>query len=646
MKITSIQIYGYRSFAPRNDAKSYFTFESNIVALIGKNGVGKTNALEAISRLKFFTDDVVNVIPPSAVNQNTGGTPDLTVHAELDDADIAELGSSLAAPIKDRHTGCVWRYKPEKRITTLDYFGAFFDIMQTHPSMLAIKQEVRELADYLEKEVKIGTREYRDLVSALSDYDRLYVPRLRAIVAWGVQNLPGRVNAQWKDRVVPLLERFADSTCEKYEAFARISPHVCKFEDTAEFPDSYRLDDIVALDRGGRMPHNDRVALDRLLDAIGSSRQKIIEAFEEQNAQANTGLRGTIRNAVRKLSRDFNKWYMNGTAGVELDVGFDGRVLKLDVNNADMPGSVMWSDANAGMRWYFSAFLELQRALKFRNVIILVDEPANHLHVNAQREALTLLQNLARDGRYVVYTTHSPYMLDKDRLGDVRAVVREGSASAIRTITAVEDVDCRHEALTPVFHAIGCSMSAGLTPDATRRNALVEGITDYLYLNAMQDAFGVEPSERLNIIPCQGAPSLPYVVPLFIGWGLPFSVLVDGDDAGKDAYDRIHKAYGPEIGVLFLGGKMGRQIEDFLSENDYRLVCGDKLDPDRGKAKSAKARRFASMVKSGDLVPDTETRRKFAWLLDQLFRCADPIDFWDVYVPEEVEDEVVQGDEI
>ena len=41
----------------------------------------------------------------------------------------------------------------------------------------------------------------------------------------------------------------------------------------------------------------------------------------------------------------------------------------------------------------------------------MLDEPGVYLHVNAQRELLTLLKSLCNNGSQVVYTTHSPAVI-------------------------------------------------------------------------------------------------------------------------------------------------------------------------------------------------------------------------------------------
>ena len=629
MKILSIDLSGYRSFAKKEDHKSYFTLDSNIIALIGRNGVGKTNALEAISRLRFFTDDVDNAIPVNAINQNIGGTPELSICAELDDADVKVLAQAGLDPLlEERDVVYVWRYDLLERKTKFEYHGAFFEILRKHPELKTIDADLKELAGYLSEKVQVNFNnwEYPALIHGLLEYDKCYVSRLGEIVKWAKQTLPNYLKGDVATKLVPLLEHFQSVLTKVYGVFAEVSPHICKFDDTAEFPNACSLDDLLYWNQNNRLPQGRVNALVRFLGAIGFSWQQLIDAMQLQNDQVRIPLRDRISNEARRLSKRFNHWYMDGKAEFELNVNFDGKMLRFTVNLADIPASVMWSGANAGLRWYFSAFLELERALRHRNVIILVDEPANHLHVDAQDEALKLLRSLAKDTTYVVYTTHSPFMLDKDRLGDVRAVVREGYVSAIRPLTAVEDVDCRHEVLAPVFHSLGCSMSAGLISDATRMNVIVEGITDHIYLNAMMDVLGMDESERFHVIPCQGAPSVPYVVPLFIGWGLPFKVLLDGDGEGDKAHKRIRDAYGAYVDVrsLIWQGN-GCPIEGLISKADYKRVCGDKLNADDYRqAKTVKARRFAALAKSDKSFPDKDTRAACGCLFEQLSKSIEP----------------------
>ena len=563
MKIKEIHVSHYCSFGH----VAWVSFSSNIMALIGRNGVGKTNALDAISRMKFFCDEVERVIPARAVNQNTGESPVLKIFATLDEQDIAELGSEIVG-----------------------------------------EEENRE---------KILKKENRHL-----DLKNLLMKKLKKYMIFSLKNiLELKIKISLKkliNKLKLLLEPLRDALEKRYTAFRKISPQIHLFEDAAEFPNAYNIDEVKSWDH--RISRDKKIALERFLGAVGSSRKELIAAFDEKNESVRNNIQDRIAKETRKLMREFNDSYLKGSAEIELNVKFDGSCLRFTVCNADTTGSVLWSEASSGVRWYLSAFFELKRALHSRNSIILIDEPAIHLHIMAQKEVLKLLQKLAQGTKYVLYTTHSPYLIDKNRLGDVKAIVRQSNTSIIENLTAIEDCPSRMEVLTPVCHALGYDMSMSLTPQTSRMNLVVEGISDAYYINAMLTFLKVSDEDRPFVIPCQGAPSVPNVLSILMGWGLPFSVLLDYDEEGLKTSKKIDTAFG-ETGfhVCMVSRERGSQIENLLSSEDYRKVCGKEFDPtDIKKSKTAKARRFAAMVESGELIPDEITiknfNRIFSWL--------------------------------
>lgn len=614
MKIKEIHVSNYCSFGD----EAWISFSSNIMALIGRNGVGKTNALDAISRMKFFCDEVEYVIPDRAVNQNTNESPVLKIFATLDEQDMADIGPEIVGTEENRDVGYMFDYDKSTRRTRLSYIGLFFSVMQNITELAHIRDDIKELGDYLATKRILKDDNYQRLVWALNEYGRFYIPNISGLVTWALQNLILHLEEPRKKKLKLLLESLRDALEKRYAAFRKVSPQIHLFEDAAEFPNSYNIEEV----RANRISPSDSIALERFLGAVGSSRKELVAAFSEQNASVRNNIQDRIAKETRKLVREFNNSYLKGTAEIELNVKFDGQFLRFTICNADTTGSVLWSEANSGVRWYLSAFFELKRALHARNTIILIDEPAMHLHVTAQREALALLQKLAQGTKYVLYTTHSPYLIDKDRLGDVQAIVREGDVSVVRNLTAIEGGPSRMEVLTPVCHALGYDMSMSLTPQTSRMNLVVEGISDAYYVNAMLTFLKVPDEDKPFVIPCQGAPSVPNIVSILIGWGLPFSVLLDRDEEGLKTSQKIDGAFG-EAGLgfhtCFVAREWGNQIENLLSSADYAKVCGKDFDPkDIKKSKVAKAKRFAAMVESGELIPDETTIKNFNRIFDWL----------------------------
>lgn len=613
MKIKEIHVSNYCSFGD----EAWISFSSNIMALIGRNGVGKTNALDAISRMRFFCDDVENVIPARAVNQNTHEAPVLKIHATLDEQDIADIGSEIIGDATDFDVTYMFEYDSNSRQTLFSFAGLFFTAMQNIKELAVLRDDIKELGDFLAAKHIMNDEHYQRLVWALKEYDRFYIPNMSELVSWALQSLVRHLDEPRKSKLKPLLVSLRDAIEKRYAAFRKVSPQIHLFKDAAEFPNSYNIEEV----RANRISPSDSIALERFLGAVGSSRKELVAAFSEQNASVRNNIQDRIAKETRKLVREFNNSYLKGTAEIELNVKFDGQFLRFTICNADTTGSVLWTEANSGVRWYLSAFFELERALHSRNSIILIDEPAMHLHVTAQREALALLQKLAQGTKYVLYTTHSPYLIDKDRLGDVQAIVRDGDVSVVRNLTAIESVPSRMEVLTPVCHALGYDMSMSLTPQTSRMNLVVEGISDSYYVNAMLASLKVPDANRPFVIPCQGAPSVPNIVSILIGWGVPFEVLLDTDKEGKNANGKIIASFGDsgKFKVNWICREPDKQIENLLSKSDYSKVCGDEFDAsDMRKAKVAKARKFSAQVLSGELIPDEETTKNFQRLFHWL----------------------------
>ena len=75
-----------------------------------------------------------------------------------------------------------------------------------------------------------------------------------------------------------------------------------------------------------------------------------------------------------------------------------------------------------GVRWFVSFYLQLKatEAAK-RKQIFLLDEPGANLHSKAQGDVLRLINQLSREIT-ILYSTHSPHMIEYDKLYRVQAV--------------------------------------------------------------------------------------------------------------------------------------------------------------------------------------------------------------------------------
>ena len=105
-------------------------------------------------------------------------------------------------------------------------------------------------------------------------------------------------------------------------------------------------------------------------------------------------------------------------------MNFNDEYLKILVKTNEHTTYI--TERSNGLKWFLNIFIDLlSKNLGDENIVYLLDEPGIYLHVNAQRELLMLLKNLCNNGSQVLYTTHSPFMIDTENIINVRAVEKD-----------------------------------------------------------------------------------------------------------------------------------------------------------------------------------------------------------------------------
>ena len=226
-----------------------------------------------------------------------------------------------------------------------------------------------------------------------------------------------------------------------------------------------------------------------------------------------------------------------------------------------------------GFQWFFAFYLVflVESEEGHKDAILLLDEPALHLHPTAQQELISFFERLAEDNQ-LIYTTHSPFLVDGEHLHRVRAVAEDDAGhSRISAETWPSD----RETIFPLQAAAGYAMVRGLFQH--RDNVLVEGMSDYYYLHALgtQCSASGRPGlpDDIYITPCGGTKLVGHIASLFLGQEVRPLVLLDGDDAGRVRKNALLKELyaGHTAGILMLDSALGRagtetEIEDILSE--------------------------------------------------------------------------------
>ena len=179
----------------------------------------------------------------------------------------------------------------------------------------------------------------------------------------------------------------------------------------------------------------------------------------------------------------------------------------------------------------------------------------------------------------LIYTTHSPFLIDGEHIHRIHPVTEDETGhSRISADSWPKD----RETIFPLQAAAGYAMVRGLFQH--KKNVLVEGMSKYLYLHALNlhcHALGRQGlPEDIYITPCGGTKLVGYIASLFLGQDVRPVVLLDGDAAGQARHDALMKELyaGYEKAVLMLSYVLGQkecEIEDIIGEATILPVLKD-----------------------------------------------------------------------
>lgn len=232
-----------------------------------------------------------------------------------------------------------------------------------------------------------------------------------------------------------------------------------------------------------------------------------------------------------------------------------------------------FSQRSSGFRWFFSflaAFTEFE--LRREPVVVLLDEPGMTLHGRAQADFLRFINERLATAAQVIYTTHSPFMVETDKIYRVRIV--EDSGPDKGAMVTQEALEVHEGSLFPLQAALGYDIAQHLFIGST--NLLVEGPSDFVYLDALSRKLATEGRTGLNekwrVLPAGGASNIPAFISL-MGRNLDVTVLVDSGTEGAERLDRAVDAARLKreriVQVSEITGNRHSDIEDMFELGDY-----------------------------------------------------------------------------
>lgn len=316
-----------------------------------------------------------------------------------------------------------------------------------------------------------------------------------------------------------------------------------------------------------------------------------------------------INKELERLSKQFNDIYCYGKESYTFSIRLDEDMISLyitqnksalskDKDVIELPLNL--DKQSQGFRWFFDFYFNVMASKSLKpGDIVIMDEPAINLHPSAAVEWRKTIKDFAKkSGITFVIATHNPFLIDNDNLDEIRIVENDGKNAVI--------TNCFHS-VSDDDGIMDKTLKALTVPSYILHNpqdllVFVEGITDYNYLTAFKHKLGVE---NIVFMPINGVKCADLAERLKSIVHNPV-VLVDGDQAGKDAAEKLRKA-GIEVFVLSEIDEKFETIESLFASVDKKMIPEKSSD-------------LSSMIKKQimDVTVDQETLDNFKKVFDNI----------------------------
>ena len=309
-------------------------------------------------------------------------------------------------------------------------------------------------------------------------------------------------------------------------------------------------------------------------------------------------LEGTSNHLSKQVLR---YWSQNR----HLSVRFDVRPAKSNDPEGMKSGTNLWGlvydsahmattrlgTRSKGFVWFFSFLAWFSQQKKSgQKMILLLDEPGLALHGTAQGDLLRYIEAELKPHHQVIYTTHSPFMVDPTHFDRVRIVEDKSAEMEDVDVTQIpgtkiytDVLEVSEGSLFPLQGALGYNLSQTLFVGPN--SLVVEGVSDLLYLqtfSALLESQGrVGLDSEWTITPVGRADKVPtFAALLGAQKGMKVATLIDIQHKDKQTIENLYKRkLLSQKNVLTFAdftGKKEADIEDMFDPTFYLgLVNGE-----------------------------------------------------------------------
>lgn len=315
---------------------------------------------------------------------------------------------------------------------------------------------------------------------------------------------------------------------------------------------------------------------ENILNISGIDVDELSDAYENDDEQSLEDL-GT--QCIEIVSKKFKEIFQQTDTEFKIKIRFGSAKKDISFFTQDKTSgnkTISLSKRSDGFRWYLSLYLTLYDYLNNDsdiNYILLLDEPNLYLHPGAQKNLLFNVFKKEFIDTQIIYTTHSPYMIDSDNSYSIRIIEKDKQTLIYNSPQEyaeknikLKDVDT----LTPLLTALELDISNSLVLNSGDILVTVEGIQDVYILKAMLEITKNDKKfNKVKFVPGIGASKIPYLYSYLYGMGYNVYSLFDNDKSGRNAISDIINGYEEDerANKLFMYNLDKNTESDFLLED-------------------------------------------------------------------------------
>lgn len=569
IKLTQVTVSKYKSI----QKEQVVNIDPDITTVVGMNESGKTSFLTAIAKTNYFTTDsdfefdMVQDYPRNEL---------IDFQNSDDDSDIIsckyEVTPELLKEIEDEFGKGVFNVKEFSY--TVHYkaeANTFSGISSNLKKFLEIEVEKYTLSNETKEAIKKSNSldEVSKIVGSETDTD---LPALKIA-----------------------FKKITDGAFPGWEN--ELSGYIAKNWIKTKMPKFWYFDDYYPL-RGkininkliNEPPTSEKDKTSKALFELARIKPEEILNASEQEYEKYIALLEASSNKI--TSEIFKYWSTNKNLDIEFKIqnttnnqGQPEKTLDIRVKSLRHKITLPLDRRSKGFNWFFSFIVWFSKiqADKNSDYILLLDEPGLNLHASAQADLLRFFDDLSKKYQ-IIYTTHSPFMVETEHLNKVRTCFETEEGTIISDSIQEKDPNT----LFPLQAALGYDIAQNLF--VSKNNLLVEGPADLIYLTVISSILESEKrtylNENITIVPVGGLDKVTTFISLLRGSKLNVACLLDSftDQKGKQKVDDLimHKIIKDKHIRFFHefadNGKTVADIEDMFDKEEYLNLFNQAFD--------------------------------------------------------------------